>query len=131
MLDFIRDFLKYVEKVVIYDEYDKETNKMKTSVGVLNLIKQAKESMPEELSGGEAAALMKDLSDDHRDSLIKSAGDRVYDARTQFARKMASNAGARGLLEQIVKSDGSNMHELLETAHTFVYADEIFLEEEN
>lgn len=126
MMDFIRDFLKYVDKVGIFDEYDKDTNKMKTSSGVEALIKQARQLMPEELSGREAGLRMTELSEAHRDALIKAAGPRVVDLRTEFAKKMAMNGGAHKLLTDIVEAVhcGDDINELIETADTFVHANE-------
>jgi len=102
-MNFIRDFLNYVEKVGIFDEYDRDTNKMKTSAGVEALIKEARSYLPPKLKGIEAAAKMRDLDPDMRDQLIQQDEEkRIIDMRTEFARRQAENGGAQGLLKRLV-----------------------------
>jgi hypothetical protein len=125
-MDFIRDFLKFVESEGIYDEFDKDTNKMVTSSGVATLIKRAKEIMPPVLSNREASAQMRELTDEERDRLITNSGDRIVDLRTAFAKKMAKNGGSHVLLEKIVGTmkAGGDMYDLIMEADTFVNASE-------
>lgn len=101
-LDFVRDFLAYIEKVGIYDQFDAETQKMTTSPGVQKLIKDAHTYLPEKLKPLEAATRMRDLTDAERDQMIKTAdADRVVDLRKKFQRKMSLNGGALGIVERI------------------------------
>lgn len=109
-MDFIRDFLKYVETVGIYDEYDKEAQKMVTSKGVLNLVERAQACLPEKLTNLQAANKMRDLSEEERARLIQESEDgRVIDMRKHFQQKMSQNGGAYGLVERFVAA--------LETSH--------------
>lgn len=104
-MDFVRDFLNYVEKEGVYDHFDRDSQKMVTSPGVQVLIKDARSYLPPKLKGKQAATLMRDLPDEMREKLIeKSDRERVVDLRTAFARKQAENGGARGVLERLVAS---------------------------
>lgn len=104
-IDFIRDFLDYVEKVGIYDEFDNTTQKMVTSKGVYDLIQQARSCMPEKLKPAQAARAMRDLSESERDRLIgQSENDSVVDLRKEFQAKMSRNGGAQGVLRQLVEA---------------------------
>lgn len=125
-MDFVRDFLNYVDKEGIYDYFDRDSQKMTTSPGVLALIKDARSYLPPKLKGGQAAVLMKDLPEELRDKLIeKSDRERVLDLRTAFARKQAENGGARGVLERLVTSvhegfDQEEFEEILRDAKGLV-----------
>jgi hypothetical protein len=135
-MDFIRDFLNYIEHVGIYDEYDKEANKMVTSPGVLSLIKQAEACLPEKLKPGQACARMRDLSPDLRDKLIAEAEqDKVIDMRREFQLKMSKNGGALGIVEQLVAAyEGSRSEDfsrVIENARALVHGPENVIQPEN
>jgi hypothetical protein len=104
-MDFIRDFLNYVNKEGIYDKFDKESQQMVTSPGVEALIKAAEACLPKKLGKGEAARLMRDLSEEERDMLIKnSEEERVIDLRETFRKKIALNGGAQGIVKRLVEA---------------------------
>lgn len=119
---FVADFLALVNSQGIYDEFDKASNKMKTSTAVETLIKRAKVLLPE-LGKGQAAKLMRDLTEDERSESIAEA-DNVIDLRDRFRKDMSVNGGARGLLEKLVKlsKEGTvaEVEEVLKLANEFV-----------
>lgn len=119
---FVADFLALVNTQGIYDEFDRTSNKMKTSNAVEGLIKRAQELLPT-LGKGQAAKLMRDLTEDERTDSIE-ASDNVVDLRKEFTKKMSQNGGARGLLEKIVvlSKDGntSDLQEAITLANEFV-----------
>lgn len=124
-IDFIRDFLIYVNKEGIYDKFDKDTQKMVTSPGVEALIKEAESYLPKKLKGRAAANLMRDLNEDEREVLIQSAEEgRIIDLRRQFQEKMSVNRGAQGIVERLVtafdKNDTSQLSELIFDAQALV-----------
>lgn len=124
-MDFIRDFLNYVNKEGIYDKFDKDTQQMVTSPGVEALIKEAQSYLPKKLGKGEAAKLMRNLSDEEREKLIAAAeDDRVIDLRKTFQRKMSENGGAQGIVTQLVEAlesgDNSLVGEAIENAQNLV-----------
>ena len=104
-LDFVRDFLAYVEKVGIYDQFDADTQKMVTSPGVQKLIKDAATYLPEKLKPAEAAHRMRDLTVAERNRMIEQAdAGRVLDLRKQFQEKMRRNGGAQGIVRRIAEA---------------------------
>ncbi len=114
-LNFIRDFLAYVNKVGIYDEFDKDAQKMVTSQGVEALIKEAQRYMPDTLKPMAASLRMRDLTDDERDRAIAdSEAGRIIDMRQEFQRRMAKNKGAVGLLEKLIEASETGNYEGLE-----------------
>lgn len=124
-IDFIRDFIRYIENEGIYDEFDPETQRMRTSAGVEALIKEAYSYMPEKLKAGEAMARMRDLTDAQRNKLIEDAeADRVIDLRKEFQLKMSRNGGAQGIVERLVNvlDSGSpqDINNILADAQAFV-----------
>lgn len=108
-IDFVRDFLNFVEKHGIFDEFDKDSQKMVTSVGIKALIEEAQSCLPEKLKPKQAAERMRDLNDDEREKLIKdSDAQKVIDMRKVFQDKMSKNKGAQGLIEKLVKAHEAN-----------------------
>lgn len=107
-VDFIRDFLKHVKKVGIYDEFDKDSQKMVTSKEITALIKQAEACLPEKIGNMEAANRMRNLTIAERDKLIADAdAERIVDMRKEFQKKMSINGGAQGLLAKLVEADAA------------------------
>lgn len=124
-LDFIRYFLAYVENVGIYDEFDKDTQKMVTSNGVESLIKEAQSYLPEKLKPLAAANRMRNLSDAHRDTLIAIAeADKIIDMRQAFQKKMSINGGAQSIVKHILDAidaqDEESFKEALQDAKALV-----------
>jgi hypothetical protein len=124
-MNFIRDFLNYVDKEGIYDQFDKDTQKMVTSAGVEALIKEAKSYLPEKLKPLEAAKRMRDLNEDERDQLIKDADEaRIIDLRKRFQKKMSINQGAQGIVARLVEAvkaqDNVKLGEVLLDAKSLV-----------
>jgi hypothetical protein len=124
-IDFVRDFLNYVEKVGIFDEFDKESQKMITSAGVQSLIQEARSCLPEKLKPVQAANRMRDLNEAERDALIQSSEkERVIDMRKEFQKKMSENGGAMGIVERLVEtvenSDMGDITEILQDAKALI-----------
>ncbi len=122
---FISEFLKYVETVGIYDEFDKDAGKMVTSQGVQSLIKSAKSYLPAKLKPAAACILMRDLTDDERDKAIAdSEAGRIIDMRKEFQRRMSKNNGAQGLLAQLVdaaeRGDFTSLEDIMADAKILV-----------
>lgn len=133
-MDFIRDFLNYVNHVGIFDEFDKEQQKMITSPGVQSLIKQAEACLPEKLKPRQAANAMRDLTDSEREKLIADAEEgRIIDMRKAFQLKMSKNGGAMGIVERIVAAaeGDENIAEVLQDARALVHGPENVIQPEN
>ena len=97
---FVTEFLDYVEKYDIFDEFDKRTQKMARSAGVDALIKKASGVFPPRVKVGQIEnALVKDM-----DVTIEGAKN-ILDKRDVFARKIRDNGAARGLLEKVMTGD--------------------------
>lgn len=128
-IDFVRDFIRYVDSHGIYDEFDRDTQKMVTSVGVQSLIKDAHNCLPEKLKPREAAARMRDLSEAERDKLLEDADkERVVDMRKHFQKKMSENGGAQGIIQRLVNAletnDGQSAASALTDARALVFGPE-------
>lgn len=125
-MEFIHNFISYANSEGIYDEYDKDSNKMKTSAGMQALINSAKEFFPE-LPKGATAALMRNLTEDERNKAIEGT-PKVIDMRAEFAKKMSANEGARGLVTQLAEASKTN--DVMEMARIITMA-QTFTEYEN
>lgn len=135
-VDFVRDFLNYVEKVGIFDEFDRDTQKMVTSSGVQSLIKEAQTCLPEKLKPRQAAQRMRDLNDAEREQLIKEAEDgRILDMRKTFQDKMSKNGGAQGIIARLVDAlegeENPNLEEIILDAKALVKGPEHVIRPEN
>lgn len=102
-LDFASDFLTYYDKVGIYDEFDKTTQKMKTSSGVYVLVQKARKLLPERMKGGEAAAHNAQVEPAVVEAIAEKT-DRVVNAQKIFAARMSKNGGAAGLVQQLAEA---------------------------
>ena len=107
-MDLLAELVAYYDTEGIYDEYEKESDKMVTSSGVYNIIKQARAILPERLKGEDAGRKMRDMPEDTKTKEIE-ATDKVIDARTIFSQKMAKNKGAQGLLAKLVDSENPDI----------------------
>lgn len=104
-MNFIHMFLKYVDSQGIYDEFDKDSQKMVTSAGVQALIKEAATYVPAKLKPLQAANAMRDLTDAERDKLIQDSDqERIVDLRRGFQLRMSENKGAQGIVERLVEA---------------------------
>jgi hypothetical protein len=113
-MNFIKQFLAYVDNVGIYDEYDAEANKMVMSDGVQTLVKDAISYLPEKLKPLTAAVRMRQLTDAERDRRINEAHEGiVIDLRQHFQEKMSKNGGAYGLVKDLVEAVEHEDHEKL------------------
>lgn len=135
-MNFIRDFLNYIEKEGIYDKFDPDTQKMITSPGVEALIKEAETYLPKKLKPLEAANLMRDLTEDERTRLIEAdEQNRIVDMRKHFQLKMSKNKGAQGLIEKLVQAvdtgDNSQAAQIIEDARALVHGPENVFQSEN
>ena len=101
-MDFVASFLAFVNTNGIYDEFDKESNKMITSSGVQALIEQAKTLLPE-MKGGQTSKMMRELTDDERERAIVG-NNRVIDMRAEFAKRIAANGGRQRLMSGFVEA---------------------------
>lgn len=121
---FIYEFIRFYDEEGIYDEYDPEDNEMVTSEEVQALYEYAKTFVPEPIDGAEAAKRSRELTDVERDAFIAENPTVVIDLRAEFAKKMAANGGARGLLEQMVEArergDLVEIKRLMDEASDFV-----------
>jgi hypothetical protein len=117
--EFAIDFINYFEKEGINDEFDKKTQKMVPSPGVLALVRQAKAIFPERMPD-DGHERNKVLPEDERQAAI-DAGPTVVDMQKVFARRMAVNKGAQGLLMQLAEAggDSAKVAELLDQAKEF------------
>jgi hypothetical protein len=97
---FVTEFLDYVEKYDILDEFDKRTQKMIRSAGMVKLINQAATVFPPRVKIGKIET---DGIVDMDATIL--ASNNVLDRRDIFSKKIQTNGGARGLLERILEGD--------------------------
>lgn len=96
---FVVEFIRYVDKYDINDEYNKKTNKMERSPGVQSLIDQARKVFPEQVDDGKTET--DKLSVVQVDEAIANSPN-VIDTRDMFSRKIQENGGVRRLLEEVL-----------------------------
>jgi hypothetical protein len=106
---FVTEFIDYVNRYDILDEFNKKTQKMERSSGVESLIMKAKEVFPERTLGPSTVP-------EEEVTKIISEASHVLDRRDHFALKIQANRGAQGLLEDVLA--GKNM----EIAQEFIKA---------
>lgn len=99
---FVSNFLDYIYKYDIHDEFDKRTQKMVRSAGVQALVKEAEAVFPKRADDGKAET--DKLTVDELESAI-DASNNVIDRRDVFSRKIQKNGAARGLLERVLAGD--------------------------
>lgn len=100
--------IKYMgENDFLAAEYDKKSGKLVNSSAVVEVLKQVQSLLPEEKGPLEAANSMHELNEEQRDEAIDNAGNKVADLRQAFQRKMSTNRGAIGLIEQLVANLGN------------------------
>ena len=110
--EFAIDFLNYYDKYGINDEFDKRTQKMVPSAGVLALVKQAKSIFPER-AAGEQKKLNDSLTKEQVDEAIASDSN-VLDTREMFAKRVARNGGTHALLRALYKGEPGASEAVLE-----------------
>lgn len=120
-LGFIARLLNYYKSEGIFDEYDKDSNKMKTSAGIHSLMTEAQSFFPD-MPKGEPARLMRELTPEQR-AVSVADNDKVIDRRDLFAKKMQENGSSRGLLikmtEALESGDSTAFAEYLQEAKKF------------
>ena len=99
---FVTEFLDYVEKYDIFDEFDKRSQKMVRSAGVDALIKKAASVFPGRVKIGQ---LENDAISKVTKSIIIEEAPNIIDRRDLFSRKVQENGSARGLLEKVLLGD--------------------------
>lgn len=113
---FVTEFLDYVYKYDIQDEFNKRTQKMERSAGVTKLISHAESIFPARSKGGRQKI-------ENIEEVIAEAKN-VVDRRDVFARKIQQNGAARGLLEKLVRCPPEQTLEVLQLAEEFLQAEE-------
>lgn len=113
---FVIEFLRYVQKHDILDEFNKRTQKMERSPGIAAIIKQAQSVFPPEVEDGKKET--DKLTKEQVDEAIEASPD-VLDTRELFGRKIAENGAARGLLEKVLAGDVA----AIEQANEFLQAE--------
>lgn len=106
---FVTQFIDYVEKHDIKDEFNKRTQKMERSPGVEALIRDAKKVFPERI-GTEGTDK---LSQDEIAEAIE-ASPNVIDTQEMFGRKIQMNGGVRQMLRGVLEGDSEATFAALE-----------------
>jgi len=128
MLEIMISLMKMYDNGELDNEYDETSDEMIPSEELEDLMEMARELLPAQLEGNEAAERMRDLSEIERQEAIMSSGRKVADLRREFQIKMSENGGARGLLEQLVSAKEANdtdaESEVIENILEFIHGPE-------
>ncbi|RZK44828.1 MAG: hypothetical protein EOO61_02335 [Hymenobacter sp.] len=108
--EFVSKFLDYIYKYDIKDNFNNQTQKMERSAGVEKLIAQAQAVYPRADNGQVENSK---LAVEQMEEAIEKSSN-VLDLREEFARKIAANGSARGLLEKVLSGDEAAKLEAIE-----------------
>jgi hypothetical protein len=95
---FVSDFLDYIYKADIKDDYNKRTQTMERSPGVEALIKQAEAVFPARVKDGQKANAQ--LTDEQRETAMQATPN-IVDTREMFSRRVQKNGGTQKLLRDL------------------------------
>lgn len=103
--------------IVLFDNGDLKTrfdrikNTMENDDEVRAWVERARKLVPApKLEGDEAAKRMRNL--DNRDQAIADNEESVVDLRKRFARQMAENGGAQGLINEFLDSNDPELQKI-------------------
>jgi len=102
----------------INDHFNKVKNRMEPSEDIQRIIANARRLIPEKMKPAEAARAMEVI--ENRDDLINSSPN-VVNMRAEFSKRVALNAGARGILAALVTDPQSEENWTM--AQTFINAE--------